>query len=344
VKRFYIIIITLLFIPTFVYAVPKIGAFVPSDFDDMTQYNQLEQQLGRKLDGYLTYVASSEPTYWPNVKKRIEGPIAQGKIVQVGFETKSWQGTSDPAIYSLKAIAGGSIDSQLIAWADYLKSQNYPILLRPMSEMNLNWDIWAGTYSPNQPADYAPAFRHLVDVFRARGATNVKFIWAVNYETIPNTPENDIANYWPGAEYVDYIGIDGYDPEGNKSFDQVFGQLYKRLTTEEPFLSSGKNIIICETASVEPNKPKYISDLFYYALHKFPKIEQIYWFNAKKERDWRLETTPGSINTFITNWNTPPKKDTVVCDDINAYNYSPLITREIDNSTCIKNKVHTKWF
>ncbi len=51
--------------------------------------------------------------------------------------------------------------------------------------------------------------RHVVRVFRRQGARNARFIWAPN----PNEYQSDIEfaatarGYWPGAKYVDAIGL-----------------------------------------------------------------------------------------------------------------------------------------
>ena len=45
-------------------------------------------------------------------------------------------------------------------------------------EMNGNWYSWGNTNST--PAQFIAAWRHVVTVFRAVGATNVKWLWAVN--------------------------------------------------------------------------------------------------------------------------------------------------------------------
>ena len=52
-----------------------------------------------------------------------------------------------------------------------------------------------------QPAAYVAAYRHVVDYLRQKGATNLRFIWG------PAGDEEAVA-YWPGADYVDAVGID----------------------------------------------------------------------------------------------------------------------------------------
>ncbi len=71
----------------------------------------------------------------------------------------------------------------------------------------------------------------------AQGATNVRWLWVPHGPSTDRLEEpwNDVSNYWPGSDYVDWIGLDGYnfypqDPWGGKrplrNFDDCFGQLY----------------------------------------------------------------------------------------------------------------------
>ncbi|WP_221029357.1 glycoside hydrolase family 26 protein [Actomonas aquatica] len=86
----------------------------------------------------------------------------------------------------------------------------FPIVFRPLHEMNGNW-FWWGSRLEGGPTTYAQAYRILVDYIRAR-TDLVLFAWS---------PDKSLATeYYPGDDYVDVIGIDGYGPgrEGNDHF------------------------------------------------------------------------------------------------------------------------------
>jgi hypothetical protein len=58
---------------------------------------------------------------------------------------------------------------------------------------------------------YIAAFRRVRDRFNRVGASNVRWIWCINAESVPDTDWNDPAKAYPGDAYVDMISIDGYN-------------------------------------------------------------------------------------------------------------------------------------
>ena len=62
-------------------------------------------------------------------------------------------------------------------------------------EMNGNWYSWGDGHT--SPATYVAAWRHIVRVFRAEGAANVTWLWAVNSRR--RGVKFDLSQWWPGA-------------------------------------------------------------------------------------------------------------------------------------------------
>ncbi|MCF3648952.1 glycoside hydrolase family 26 protein [Synoicihabitans lomoniglobus] len=80
----------------------------------------------------------------------------------------------------------------------------FPIVFRPLHEMNGNW-FWWGSRLEGGPETYVKAYRLLVDYMRER-TDYVLFCWS---------PDKALATeYYPGDDYVDIVGVDGYG-EGN---------------------------------------------------------------------------------------------------------------------------------
>ena len=75
-----------------------------------------------------------------------------------------------------------------------------PIFLRFASEMNGTWVIYN-----KDPKQYVEKFRLVHDVM-ARYAPNVAMLWCVFTDPIRNIP-----NYYPGDEYVDWVGVNIYN-------------------------------------------------------------------------------------------------------------------------------------
>jgi len=174
---------------------------------------------------------------------------------------------------SYKQIANGSMDAYLIKYATNAKNFGRPVWLRPFHEMNGNWYSWSGTATGNSPADFIAAWQHVHAIFKNAGATNVKFVWCPNADSVPNTTANAIPKYWPGGAYVDYIAIDGYNfgttASTWRSFSSVFGAAYATVST----LNATKPIFIAETGcgTVGGNKAAWITDMFKVIPTKFPR-------------------------------------------------------------------------
>ena len=68
---------------------------------------------------------------------------------------------------------------------------------------------------------FVAAWRHIVTLFRQPGADNVTWLWTVQKDGPGTGP---IASWWPGAQYVTWVGIDGYYYRSSDTFASVFGQ------------------------------------------------------------------------------------------------------------------------
>lgn len=95
--------------------------------------------------------------------------------------------------------------------ADVRRSEGNRALVRSPGHPQLRtrangpWCHWGWTRTPAQT--WVAAWRHVVRVFRAAGATNVTWMLTLNV-AFPNS--GPVSAHWPGASYVDWVGIDGY--------------------------------------------------------------------------------------------------------------------------------------
>ena len=96
----------------------------------------------------------------------------------------------------------------------------------------------------------------MVNVFRKQGAYNVTWLWTMNVlgnETVP------LSAYWPGAAYVDWVGIDGYYMYRSDTYSSVFGST---ITAIQSF-AAGEPVIISETAIGPPGtEPSQIENMY----------------------------------------------------------------------------------
>jgi hypothetical protein len=153
--------------------------------------SDFESKLGRKLDMVNKYHNWSMVNFSDEAKL-----IASGHVVMV-----SWHPTDglagDPTMAS--KVVAGQYDSLIRAAADNMKPLGRNILLR--------WDFEM-TQLPGQPeyvgppAEFIAAWRHVHDIFVARGATNVQWVWAPQSAGFSH---GTAGQFYPGDAYVDWI-------------------------------------------------------------------------------------------------------------------------------------------
>ncbi|MFC0006719.1 glycoside hydrolase family 26 protein [Micromonospora siamensis] len=198
--------------------------------------------------------------------------------------------------YRLSRIAAGDFDDYLRSWAEGIRSLDYPVAIRFAHEMNGDWYPWCERANGNRPGDYVRAWRHVHDLFRSAGATNVTWVWSPNARWNNSAPT--LHAYYPGDDYVDWLGISGYYGMGAfatyRSFDQIFRATIVQLRT-----FSHRPMVITETAATDAggHKARWITEAFR-SLPRYPELIGLIWFEVDKEVDWRVAGSPASARAF----------------------------------------------
>jgi hypothetical protein len=205
----------------------------------------------------------------------------------------------DTGSVPLHDIADGAYDAALRSWASGAKRWGHRFLLRLDWEMNGSWFPWGTTASnQNTPADFVAAWRHVHDLFRAAGATNVRWVWCPNAS--PGEKLADLAVLYPGSEYVDWTCLDAYN-KGNPwtSFTKLFAASYRHLMR----LAPAKPVLVGEVASTEHggSKARWISGMFKVLPVRFPHIRGLLWYDKYGSlgiADWPIETSAAASTAF----------------------------------------------
>lgn len=204
--------------------------------------------------------------------------------------------------YRLKQIANGYYDDDIKRWARELRDNGRPVILRPLHEFNGDWYPWGVYTKKNSIDDFIPAWRHIVYIFDTEGADNVQFELCYNRKTWGNgSKDHTFATFYPGDNYVDIVGIDGFNrPHTWSTFDDIYREPYNQLVniTEKP-------IWIQEMAStsIGGNKTEWIIDAFDKIATEYPRVESVTWFQEFKVDqegivcDWTLSSMQ-DINAF----------------------------------------------
>lgn len=212
---------------------------------------------------------------------------------------------------TLRDIANGEYDDFIRAFAVGARTFEHPLFVRFLHEFNGTWYSWGAPRNGYDAVLYIAAWQRVVELSCAEGATNIEWVWSPN--VVNGMPESDSRNaierYWPGDEYVTWIGLDGYNfypfhdgPQPLLSFDEIFRETYERCCAMTP----RARLMIGEFASGEyqapgarlPDKAAWILDMFETLEHGYPRIEWLFWFHVNKERDWRLDSSPSALDAF----------------------------------------------
>lgn len=161
------------------------------------------------FDRIGAFDATAGITSHPAIYNRYTGP--DGPVSPTLSDAASIPGLTPMVSWNLPladgAVASGGLDAYLRAQADAVKAFDKPVFIRLDWEMNANWyPQWNAPAVP--PTAYIAVWRHVYDVFQSAGAVNAAFVWCVN--TWPGPGETDMSAWYPGDEYVDWVGVDGY--------------------------------------------------------------------------------------------------------------------------------------
>lgn len=187
-------------------------------------------------------------------------------------------------------IINGRCDEYLRGFARDLGNRPERFLLRFAHEMNIadyNWGL--------KPDKYIQMWRHVYDVVEGEqkrmGKSNIEWVWSPNYGSNPYTEANSLHKYYPGDDYVDWIGLSGYNwVDSRKEPWRSFNQIYGTPDGSEAVLPPGvlqdlachyaKPQILAEVGTVEgqPGKANWIKDM-YSKLPDYPFLRAVVWFN-----------------------------------------------------------------
>jgi hypothetical protein len=220
----------------------------------------------------------------------------------------SWASQATPYVpgqignpeFQLSDVIAGKYDSYIAQFANEARAWGHPFFLRFNWEMNGNWFPWSEGVNGNQPGEYVAAWRHVHDIFTSVGATNVSWVWCPNVD--PNAKFQSIASLYPGNEYVDWTGLDGYNwgPKkgGWTSFDHLYRSTYDAIVET---IAPGKPLMIAEIGSTQEggSKADWISEVLTAVPAEYPEVRGVVWFDKFDDgMDWPIETSSSASSAL----------------------------------------------
>jgi len=190
---------------------------------------------------------------------------------------------------TLRSVPGDR--TKVVEAARYLNSLGLPILLRVGAEMN----VWENAADPEA---YKTAFRFVANIMH-ENAPNVAMVWSVNSVSSAGLTYE---MFYPGAEYVDWVGISLYvgkyfrgNPNTTDSEAAIWGSgRYSnpvRFVADLVRLYGARHpIMIAEGGVTLYNRPNnenltawalpWMRVMYTYIPMLFPEVKAIFWFNV----------------------------------------------------------------
>jgi hypothetical protein len=261
------------------------GAWVePTDgfttSDEESAVTALERELGRGLAIDQLYVRWDAPM--PLAVARWD--LRHGTIPMI-----SWAGAPTSLIVS------GRYDAQIRARALQLRALPGPVMLRWFPEM----DGTANRADAGTPKSFIAAWRRIHSIFASVGASNVCWVWC---PTAFNFSTGYAQQFYPGNNYVDWVGADGYNWAPRRpgshwtSFGQIFSSFYQWGA------SSGKPLLVGEFGVLEGapgQKAAWLRQADRELRTQFPAIRAVVYFDSDHENfNWRVTTSSSALTAF----------------------------------------------
>ncbi|MCF7873337.1 MAG: hypothetical protein K9L84_04370 [Candidatus Omnitrophica bacterium] len=256
------------------------GAFL-ADRPTRKEIKEFQNNYGKKP--YLVMVFID----WENFIERsvYQDIFAAGSVPFVTWEP--WQAETKEGI-DFDQILSGEYDQYITNFIERITKFKKPVFLRFAHEANGNWYPWAG--KKVGAAKLIAVQRYLKDLAERQGPNQIKWVFSVNWQDIPADKDNFFMNYYPGKDYVDYFGIDGYNWGDTQEwshwmeFAEIFKDPYQIITSE-----TNKPVIISEFGSAQSggDKAEWIKNTFK-TIKKMKRVKGFVLFNLDKEAAWRF--------------------------------------------------------
>jgi len=269
-----------------------LGVFPADDLSEAIAFNRW---IKNKLSVVITFVPVDVSPY---VRKQFVNEYLDA-LWKAGFvpivTLEPW---SIEEISSSKLLKNNNLREQFRAWANQFAkwigpSSQRKLILRPAHEMNGSWYPWSADAGVN-PVEYRRMWRAVYDIFQDKVlcSDDIRWLWSINAET---TADVDVAAYYPGDAYVDWVGVDGYNFGGSQDWsvwrnpESVFERAFKKVRdiSDAPLSVPEFGCSSIRDGNIDPvAKSSWVADTF--ELFNKWNVRLASWFNINKETDWRV--------------------------------------------------------
>ncbi|MEQ8175473.1 MAG: glycosyl hydrolase [Syntrophomonadaceae bacterium] len=268
--------------------------FLPEGSGPFVKY---EESLDHKFEFFMTYM-----DFWQEFPQEVvDRAYSEGRVMMLTWQPKM-NPELDKSSVLIPGIVNGDYDAYIRDCARRMKAIGEPVFLRFGNEMNGAYTLWCNWFYSKDADLYKEAYWHIYRIVKQEKADNVIFVWNPHDRSYPDFKWNSPELYYPGAKFVDWVGLTGYN--GGTSYPndtwRSFNSIYRPLYNEYLLKYPGKPFMITEFACNETggDKKAWINECMS-SLKKYPNIRIAVWFDLTVDK-WlySIDSTPGSKEAF----------------------------------------------
>lgn len=249
-----------------------LGAYIDQAYWVDSDINAFNERVGKNHATFFRYVRYGQP--FP--EEWVQELVSAGAVPQIAWEPNN----------GLEQVQD---DEYLRRFARLAGETGVPIFLRFASEMNGDWCAYSG-----DPDLYKEKWR-LVYRIMAEEAPNVAMVW-----TVFTNPQDTILDYYPGDEYVDWVGVNIYSviyynadpntPSLVRDPIELLDYVYKNFSARKPIHISEwavVNYTVADEREYIDFAREMIMRMYNGIMEDRPRVKAVYYFDANI-----METAP----------------------------------------------------
>jgi len=265
---------------------------------------------------------------WDNVRASDEAGTTPYIRMSPWSEAKTYQ--RDPW-QSMDQFLDGNFDFHMREWAQQAKDYGKPIIIEFGPEVNGDWFPWNGRWNgggtadaygdpnhPDGPEKFRDVYRRIINIFRRARALNIVWVFHVDTAVSPDEDWNRAVHYYPGDDFIDWIGLSVFGRQLQDSYWSHFEDKLLNFWPQLEEVSLDKPVIIAEFAVIEDRdrpgrKAQWITDALT-SLRTVPQfVERIrgisYWdssgYSGVDGGDMRTSSSISSQGAFYDELQNP---------------------------------------
>jgi Glycosyl hydrolase family 26 len=314
---------------------PEQGAYqgAYADFGDMAnevsveRISEFEGLSGKKmvwayfandwLEGKIEF-----PQY--NVDECIKAKVIPYIRLMPWSESKAQATEKDPLL-SMDQFLNGDHDEALRQYALQAKDAGTQLMMEFGPEVNGYWFPWNGQWNgggrkknygdpswPDGPEKFRDVFRRIIDIFRKENVKNVTWVFHVDTAWLPRSEWNEAHYYYPGDDYIDWIGLSVFGAQLPNHSWSMF--LPKFLSFEDQLnkISLTKPVLISEFGVIESRLSSSLKAIWLEEALKAvemghaKRVKGINYWNSSgwlpdRKASFRIDSSPEALESYRKN-------------------------------------------